>query len=77
MASVPSTGCLAPNQYYRKSSVSSGNSLTASDSVHFVDADTSQQGLPEVAEPTWWFKSFFQSASKEDQSVCLQRSISQ
>ncbi|TKC45240.1 hypothetical protein EI555_010280, partial [Monodon monoceros] len=60
---------LAPNQYYRKSSVSSGNSLTASDSVHFVDADTSQQGLPEVAEPTWWFKSFFQSEQAKKTSL--------
>ncbi|XP_012645492.1 pancreatic progenitor cell differentiation and proliferation factor-like protein isoform X2 [Microcebus murinus] len=71
MASVPSIGCLlAKNQYYRKSSVSSVTSLTGSDSVNFVDEDKSQQeeycefyliGLPEVAESTWWFKSFFHS----------------
>uniref|UniRef100_A0A2K5QS82 Pancreatic progenitor cell differentiation and proliferation factor like n=1 Tax=Cebus imitator TaxID=2715852 RepID=A0A2K5QS82_CEBIM len=62
MASVPSIGCLlARNQYYRKSSISSVSSLTGSDSVNFIDDDKSQQGLPEVAESTWWFKSFFQS----------------
>lgn len=62
MASVPSIGCLlARNQYYRKSSVSSVSSLTGSDSINFIDDDKSQQGLPEVAESTWWFKFFFHS----------------
>ncbi|KAK2094789.1 hypothetical protein P7K49_026205 [Saguinus oedipus] len=62
MASVPSIGCLlARNQYYRKSSISSVSSLMGSDSVNFIDDDKSQQGLPEVAESTWWFKSFFHS----------------
>lgn len=60
MASVPSIGCLlAKNQYYRKSSISSDSSLTGSDSVNFMDDDKFQQGFPEVAESTWWFKSFF------------------
>ncbi|XP_053415591.1 pancreatic progenitor cell differentiation and proliferation factor-like protein isoform X2 [Nycticebus coucang] len=60
MAAVPSIGCLlAKNQYYRKPSVSSVSSLTSSDSGNFTDEDKSQQGLPEVAESTWWFKSFF------------------
>ncbi|TEA10150.1 hypothetical protein DBR06_SOUSAS6210008, partial [Sousa chinensis] len=62
---------LAPNQYYRKSSVSSGTSLTGSDSVHFVDDDKSQRGLPEVAESTWWFKSFFQSEQTEKTSLLV------
>lgn len=58
MASVPSIGCLlAKNQYYRKASISS----VSSDSVNFIDEDKSLQGLPEVAEPNWWFKSFFYS----------------
>ncbi|CAI9155186.1 unnamed protein product [Rangifer tarandus platyrhynchus] len=86
MASVPSAGCLlARNQYYRKASVSSGTSLTGPDSVNFVGDDKAQLaikcefyliGLPEVAESTWWFKSFFQSVpvlsnvKREDQSVC-------
>uniref|UniRef100_A0A2K6UGW7 Pancreatic progenitor cell differentiation and proliferation factor like n=1 Tax=Saimiri boliviensis boliviensis TaxID=39432 RepID=A0A2K6UGW7_SAIBB len=62
MASVPSIGCLlARNQYYRKSSISSVSSLTGSDSMNFIDDDKSHQGLPEVAESTWWFKSFFHS----------------
>ncbi|XP_020006739.1 pancreatic progenitor cell differentiation and proliferation factor-like protein [Castor canadensis] len=62
MASVPSIGCLlAKNQYYRKSSISSLSSLSSSDSVSFMDDDKSLQGLPEVAESTWWFKSFFHS----------------
>ncbi|XP_047415785.1 pancreatic progenitor cell differentiation and proliferation factor-like protein isoform X1 [Sciurus carolinensis] len=62
MASVPSIGCLlAKNQYYRKSSISSVSSLTSSDSVTFIDDDRPLQGLPEVAESTWWFKSFFYS----------------
>ncbi|XP_066873369.1 pancreatic progenitor cell differentiation and proliferation factor-like protein [Kogia breviceps] len=72
MASVPSIGCLlAPNQYYRKASVSSGTSLSGSDSAHFVDDDTPQQGLPEVAESTWWFKSFLQSEEAEKASLLL------
>ncbi|XP_026983943.1 pancreatic progenitor cell differentiation and proliferation factor-like protein [Sagmatias obliquidens] len=62
---------LAPNQYYRKSGVSSGASLTGSDSVHFVDDDKSQRGLPEVAESTWWFKSFFQSEQAEKTSLLV------
>ncbi|KAB0405609.1 hypothetical protein E2I00_002410, partial [Balaenoptera physalus] len=59
-----------------QASVSSGTSLTGSDSVHFVDDDKSQQGLPDVAESTWWFKSFFQSepvlsnVKREDQAAC-------
>ncbi|XP_021574584.1 pancreatic progenitor cell differentiation and proliferation factor-like protein [Carlito syrichta] len=62
MASVPSIGCLlAKNQYYRKSSISSESSLTGCDPVNFTGDDKSQQGLPEVAESTWWFKSFFHS----------------
>nr|XP_004665457.1 pancreatic progenitor cell differentiation and proliferation factor-like protein [Jaculus jaculus] len=62
MASVPSVGCLlAKNQYYRKSSISSVGLLTSSDSVHLIDDDKSLQGLTEVADPTWWFKSFFHS----------------
>ncbi|XP_065759446.1 pancreatic progenitor cell differentiation and proliferation factor-like protein isoform X1 [Muntiacus reevesi] len=79
MASVPSAGCLlARNQYYRKASVSSGTSLTGPDSVSFVGDDKAQLGLPEVAESTWWFKSFFQSVpvlsnvKREDQSACGQ-----
>lgn len=60
MASVPSVGCLlAKNQYYRRASVSSISSLIGSDSVNFIDEDKSQQGLPELAESTWWFKFFF------------------
>ncbi|KAM9690144.1 pancreatic progenitor cell differentiation and proliferation factor-like protein isoform 1-T1 [Dama dama] len=77
MASVPSAGCLlARNQYYRKASVSSGTSLTGPDSVNFAGDDKAQLGLPEVAESTWWFKSFFQSVpvlsnvKREDQSAC-------
>lgn len=77
MASVPSAGCLlARNQYYRKASVSSGTSLTGPDSANFVGDDKTQLGLPEVAESTWWFKSFFQSVpvlsnvKGEDQSAC-------
>ncbi|KAM7075285.1 pancreatic progenitor cell differentiation and proliferation factor-like protein [Molossus nigricans] len=58
MASVPSVGCLlAKNQYYRKASISS----VSSDSINFIDEDKSHQGLPEMAEPTWWLKSFFHS----------------
>ncbi|KAM5137534.1 pancreatic progenitor cell differentiation and proliferation factor-like protein isoform 2-T3 [Callospermophilus lateralis] len=61
MASVPSIGCLlAKNQYYRKSSISSVSSLTSSDSLNLID-DRTLQGLPEMAESTWWFKSFFHS----------------
>ncbi|KAB1256587.1 Pancreatic progenitor cell differentiation and proliferation factor-like protein [Camelus dromedarius] len=60
MASVPSIGCLlARNQYYRKASVSSA----ASESVSFTDDDKAQQGRPEVAGPTRWFRSFFQPES--------------
>ncbi|XDB57192.1 hypothetical protein ABFV05_010808 [Capra hircus] len=77
MASVPSAGCLlARNQYYRKASVSSGTSLTSPDSANFVGDDKAQLGSPEVAESTWWFKSFFQSVpvfsnvKREDQSAC-------
>ncbi|KFO30564.1 pancreatic progenitor cell differentiation and proliferation factor-like protein isoform X2 [Fukomys damarensis] len=62
MASVPSIGCLlATNQYYRKPSISSVSSLTATDSVNIIDEEKPLQGLPEVAESTWWFKSFFYS----------------
>ncbi|XP_004435809.1 PREDICTED: pancreatic progenitor cell differentiation and proliferation factor-like protein [Ceratotherium simum simum] len=62
MASAPSIRCLlAKNQYYRTASISSVSSLTGSDSVNFIDDDKSQQGLPEVAESTWWFKLFFYS----------------
>ncbi|XP_054451758.1 pancreatic progenitor cell differentiation and proliferation factor-like protein isoform X2 [Pteronotus mesoamericanus] len=58
MASVPSVGCLlAKNQYYRKASISS----VSSDTVNFTEEDKPQQGLPEVAESNWWFKSFFYS----------------
>ncbi|XP_066120747.1 pancreatic progenitor cell differentiation and proliferation factor-like protein [Saccopteryx bilineata] len=58
MASVPSIGCLlAKNQYYRKASISS----VSSDTINFIDEDKFHQGLPEVAESTWWFKSFFNS----------------
>ncbi|XP_004466431.1 pancreatic progenitor cell differentiation and proliferation factor-like protein [Dasypus novemcinctus] len=64
MASVPSAGCLlAKNQYYRKASVSSVSSFTGSEPVNFIDHDKSQQGLPDAAETTWWFKSFFHSES--------------
>ncbi|VTJ72139.1 Hypothetical predicted protein [Marmota monax] len=64
MASVPSIGCLlAKNQYYRKSSISLVSSLTSSDSVNLIDDDRPLQGLPEMAESTWWFKSFFHSES--------------
>ncbi|XP_067568470.1 pancreatic progenitor cell differentiation and proliferation factor-like protein [Globicephala melas] len=66
---------LAPNQYYRKSGVSSGTSLTGSDSLHFVDDDKSQRGLPEVAESTWWFKSFFQSEQAEKTSLLVGTTI--
>ncbi|XP_022268140.1 pancreatic progenitor cell differentiation and proliferation factor-like protein isoform X1 [Canis lupus familiaris] len=60
MASVPSIGCLlAKNQYYRKTSISSVSSLT--DSVNVIPDDKSQQGLLNVAESSWWFKSFFHS----------------
>lgn len=60
MASVPSIGCLlAKNQYYRKPSISSVSSLTGSDSVNMVDDEKPLQGLPDVTESTWWFKSFF------------------
>ncbi|XP_077873323.1 pancreatic progenitor cell differentiation and proliferation factor-like protein isoform X1 [Ictidomys tridecemlineatus] len=66
MATVPSIGCLlAKNQYYRKSSMSSVSSLTSSDSVNLIEDDRTLQvyliGLPEMAESTWWFKSFFHS----------------
>ncbi|KAG3274185.1 hypothetical protein H1C71_019732 [Ictidomys tridecemlineatus] len=62
MATVPSIGCLlAKNQYYRKSSISSVSSLTSSDSVNLIEDDRTLQGLPEMAESTWWFKSFFHS----------------
>ncbi|XP_042542104.1 pancreatic progenitor cell differentiation and proliferation factor-like protein [Dipodomys merriami] len=62
MASVPSIGCLlAKNQYYRKSSISSVSSLSNSESINFIEDDKSLQGLPEVTEPTWWLKSFFNS----------------
>ncbi|XP_028011938.1 pancreatic progenitor cell differentiation and proliferation factor-like protein [Eptesicus fuscus] len=58
MASVPSVGCLlAKNQYYRKASISS----VSSDSVNFIDEDKPLQGLPDMAESTWWLKSFFHS----------------
>ncbi|CAK6438949.1 unnamed protein product [Pipistrellus nathusii] len=58
MASVPSVGCLlAKNQYYRKPSISS----VSSDSVNFIDEDKHLQGLPDMAESTWWLKSFFHS----------------
>ncbi|KAJ8797129.1 hypothetical protein J1605_001939 [Eschrichtius robustus] len=51
MASVPSIGCLlAKTQHYRKASVSSGTSLTGSDSVHFVDDDKSQQDVFDKGE---------------------------
>ncbi|KAF6323606.1 pancreatic progenitor cell differentiation and proliferation factor like [Rhinolophus ferrumequinum] len=64
MASVPSIGCLlAKNQYYRKASISSISSLTGSDSANFLDEDKSLQGLPEVADSTWWIRSFFHSES--------------
>ncbi|XP_008562575.1 PREDICTED: pancreatic progenitor cell differentiation and proliferation factor-like protein [Galeopterus variegatus] len=60
MASVPSVGCLlAKNQYYQKSSISSVSSLTGSYSVNLLDDGKSQQGLPEAAESSWWFISFF------------------
>ncbi|XP_016054446.1 PREDICTED: pancreatic progenitor cell differentiation and proliferation factor-like protein [Miniopterus natalensis] len=58
MASVPSIGCLlAKNQYYRKASVSS----LSSDGLGFADEGDKRppEGLPEMAEPTWWLKSFF------------------
>ncbi|XP_077019307.1 pancreatic progenitor cell differentiation and proliferation factor-like protein [Tamandua tetradactyla] len=62
MASVPSAGCLlAKNQYYRKSSISSLSSCSGSDTVTFIDHDKFQQGPPDVAETTWWFKFFFSS----------------
>ncbi|XP_003466044.3 pancreatic progenitor cell differentiation and proliferation factor-like protein isoform X2 [Cavia porcellus] len=60
MASVPSISCLlAKNQYYRKPSISSVNSLTGPDSADIRDDEKPLQGLPEVAESNWWFKSFF------------------
>ncbi|KAB0357769.1 hypothetical protein FD754_001925 [Muntiacus muntjak] len=49
------------NAGFEQASVSSGTSLTGPDSVNFVGDDKAQLGLPEVAESTWWFKSFFQS----------------
>ncbi|KAM4824787.1 pancreatic progenitor cell differentiation and proliferation factor-like protein isoform X2 [Urocitellus parryii] len=62
MATVPSIGCLlAKNQYYRKYSISSVSSLTSSDSVNLIEDDRTLQGLPKMAESTWWFKSFFHS----------------
>ncbi|XP_023573512.1 pancreatic progenitor cell differentiation and proliferation factor-like protein [Octodon degus] len=62
MASVPSIGCLlARNQYYRKLSISSVSSLAGPDSANIIDDEKLLQGLPEVAESTWWFKSFFYS----------------
>ncbi|XP_044522270.1 pancreatic progenitor cell differentiation and proliferation factor-like protein [Gracilinanus agilis] len=62
MASVSIAGCLlTQNQYYRKSSVSSVNSFSGSDAINFTDIEKTHQGLPEAAESTWWFKSFFHS----------------
>ncbi|XP_005396104.1 PREDICTED: pancreatic progenitor cell differentiation and proliferation factor-like protein [Chinchilla lanigera] len=62
MASVPSIGCLlAKNQYYRKPSISSLSSVTGTDSASIGDEEKPLPGLPEVAESTWWFKSFFYS----------------
>ncbi|KAM6171271.1 pancreatic progenitor cell differentiation and proliferation factor-like protein [Erethizon dorsatum] len=62
MASVPSIGCLlAKNQYYRKPSISSVSSLTGTDSADIIDDEKPLPGLPEVAESTWWFKTFFHS----------------
>lgn len=51
--------------YYRlfptESSVSSGNSLTGSDSVHFVDDDTYQEGMSFISyqRHPHYFPSFF------------------
>ncbi|XP_036596914.1 pancreatic progenitor cell differentiation and proliferation factor-like protein [Trichosurus vulpecula] len=62
MASVSIAGCLlTQNQYYRKSSISSVNSFSGSDPAHLTDVEKAHQGLPEAAESTWWFKSFFHS----------------
>ncbi|XP_051826178.1 pancreatic progenitor cell differentiation and proliferation factor-like protein [Antechinus flavipes] len=62
MASVSIAGCLlTQNQYYRKSSISSVNSFSGSDPLNFTDTEKVNQALPEAAESTWWFKSFFHS----------------
>ncbi|XP_008824679.2 pancreatic progenitor cell differentiation and proliferation factor-like protein [Nannospalax galili] len=47
--------------FLTESSISSVSSLTSSDSANFLVDDKSLQELTDVAESTWWFKSFFHS----------------
>uniref|UniRef100_A0A8C4WQ74 Pancreatic progenitor cell differentiation and proliferation factor like n=1 Tax=Gopherus evgoodei TaxID=1825980 RepID=A0A8C4WQ74_9SAUR len=70
MASVPSAGCLlAKNQYYRKSSVSSGSSSFCSDPVNFSDQGKAHHGLPELFDKCWWIKNFFHSEPSSSPNV--------
>uniref|UniRef100_K7GED7 Pancreatic progenitor cell differentiation and proliferation factor like n=1 Tax=Pelodiscus sinensis TaxID=13735 RepID=K7GED7_PELSI len=70
MASVPSAGCLlAKNQYYRKSSVSSGSSSFWSDPVNISDQEKAHHGLPELFDKFWWIKSFFHSEPSSSENM--------